>query len=421
MLVCARSLATRWWEGRGSKIVKILFVHERLGAHGGAEANVLATAGALRGRGHEVGLIHGPGTGRAETAWEQVFAGRFPHDGSRTAEEVCADVDATFRPDVVFLHKTNDTGLLEALATGSAPVVRMIHDHELACMRGYRYNPITRCICTRPVSTRCLFPCGASVARRNGPGFPLKWVGYVEKLRELAVNRRFAAFIVASGYMRDDLTKNDFPASRLEVLPPVPPENEEEFQSSFDGRNRIVFSGQLVRGKGVDVLLDSLALLRTPFEAVIAGDGGHRAYCERRCRRLGLGDRVRFTGFLPQENIREHYRDASVAVVSSVWPEPFGMVGLEAMRCGLPVVGFDVGGIKEWLQDGETGYLVPWMDRSGFARRLDSLLRDKLLARTLGENGREQAAARFGFASYLCNLESLLDRVASARLCATAR
>jgi len=79
-----------------------------------------------------------------------------------------------------------------------------------------------------------------------------------------------------------------------------------------------------------------------------------------------------------------YYSDASVAVVSSAWPEPFGAVGLEAMRYGLPLVAFDAGGVKEWLMDGVSGFLVPHMDRAQFAARIEHLLRDKSLARQMG-------------------------------------
>ena len=96
--------------------------------------------------------------------------------------------------------------------------------------------------------------------------------------------------------------------------------------------------------------------MTAPLKCVILGDGNHRADCERLSERLGLADRVKFVGFVPQARIAAYYHDASLAVMSSVWPEPFGATGLEAMRCGLPVVAFDAGGIREWLTDGVNGF-----------------------------------------------------------------
>jgi glycosyltransferase involved in cell wall biosynthesis len=183
-------------------------------------------------------------------------------------------------------------------------------------------------------------------------------------------------------------------------------------QPSFSARNLLVYAGQVIRGKGVDVLLEALARVQQPFACEILGDGSQRAECERLSRRLGLESRVHFAGFVPQARIAEFYRDASLAVMSSVWPEPFGATGLEAMRCGLPVVAFDAGGISEWLLNGVNGFLVPWMDRDAFARRVDALLLDKPLARRLGAAGRQLADERFNFDAYIAGLEDLLARAA---------
>jgi glycosyltransferase involved in cell wall biosynthesis len=394
--------------------MRLLFVHERKGAFGGAEANVLITATELQARGHTVALAHGPGTGRGEAEWETVFGDRFPlaTDAAADGGAVLARALAEFRPEVVFVHKMSGAGVLRALAEGGCPVVRMVHDHDLCCMRSYKYNPLSRRICTRPVSLFCVFPCGASVCRGAGGGFSVRWVSYRAKRREIALNRKFARLIVASDYMREELLRNGFTADQIEIHAPVPRAASATDAATFADRNRIVYAGQIVRGKGVDVLLESLARVTAPFECVIIGDGSHRATCERLRDRLGLQGRVRFTGFLPQAQIAEHYRDASLALMSSVWPEPFGASGLEAMRCGLPVVAFDAGGIREWLLHGVNGFLVPWMDRDTYAAQVDALLRDKPLARRLGENGRRIAGERFNFAAYVGGLENLFLRAA---------
>ena len=176
-----------------------------------------------------------------------------------------------------------------------------------------------------------------------------------------------------------------------------------------NGKINIALIGFGAQGR---VLLESLARVTAPFECVILGDGSQRAECERLSRRLGLDGRVRFAGFVPQAEIAGFYRDASLAVMSSVWPEPFGAAGLEAMRRGLPVVAFDAGGIREWLLDGVNGFLVPWMDRDAFAGKVDALLLDKALARRLGQCGRQLADERFNLDAYIDGLEGLLGRAA---------
>jgi glycosyltransferase involved in cell wall biosynthesis len=390
--------------------MRLLFVHERIGSLGGAEANVLLTAQELRARGHCVGIAHG-GADTSDPEWQGAFAERFAM-GSAEVGGALAHALEKFQPDVVYVHKLSDAGALRVLASCDRPVVRMVHDHDLYCMRSYKYNYFSRRICTRAASPFCIFPCGASVARGTGPGRSLRWVSYGAKRREIDVNRKFHRMIVATSYMRDELLRNGFASDQIEIHAPVPRPARSPDNPSFSSRNLIVYSGQIIRGKGVDVLLESLARVTAPFECLILGDGSQRAECERLSRRLGLGDRVHFAGFVPQARIAEAYRDASLAVMSSLWPEPFGAAGLEAMRCGLPVVAFDAGGIREWLLDGVNGFLVPWSDRDAFAGKVDALLLDKALARSLGENGRQLANERFNFDAYIGDLESLFVRAA---------
>jgi glycosyltransferase involved in cell wall biosynthesis len=191
----------------------------------------------------------------------------------------------------------------------------------------------------------------------------------------------------------------------------VRPDSEQGFRSSFSDRNLIVYAGQIVRGKGVDVLLEALAAMIEPFECMVLGDGNHRTSCEQRSRKLGLGGRVQFKGYVRCEELKDYYRECSVALLTSVWPEPFGMVGIEAMRYGLPVVAFDAGDIKEWLIDGWNGFLAPWMDRADYAASVETLLRDKALARQMGESGRLLVSEHYDFSRYITRLEDIFARV----------
>lgn len=395
--------------------MRILFVHDRFGAMAGAEVNLFLTASELKARGHAVALLHGPPTGKGEESWTGLFEQRFPIDNCPTERAIHG-----FRPDVIYVHKMADLAVLAVLADSEVPVVRMVHDHDLYCMRSYKYSPFTRKICANGAGWRCVFPCGAVLGRERNGRFPFRWVSLSAKRRELQLNRRFERMIVATSFMREELLRNGFDPGRIEIHAPVP-RTETALQSTFSERNRIIYAGQIIRGKGVDVLLESLAEVRSRFECVIVGDGSHRPYCERLASQLGLNNRVRFTGYVPPAKVAEFYGDASVAAVSSVWPEPFGAVGLEAMRFGVPVIAFDAGGIREWLCDGENGFLVPWMDRLTFAARIDQLLIDKTLARRLGQNGNRIVRERFGFERYIDGLEGMFARLTGRTQTAAAR
>lgn len=396
--------------------MKILYVHERFGALAGAEANAQITASELGLRGHSLAILHGPRTGKNEAAWEAAFPVRFALQCSDNATVVQTAI-REFNPDVIYVHKMADLSVIEALVRSGAPLVRMVHDHDIYCMRSYKYDYFSREICTRGVGPHCVFSCLACVARDHEGRWPVKWVSYADKKKEVALNRRFDRMVVVTPFMRDELLKNGFDPKRIEIKAPVPRPGDPGLRSSFSDRNLIVYAGQIIRGKGVDVLLESLARLETPFECVILGDGNHRAYCEKLAGKLGLNGRVTFKGFVPQEELKQYYRECSAVAISSVWPEPIATIGLEVMRYALPVVAFDAGGIKDWLIDGYNGFLVPWMDRDAYAARLKTLLENKALARSLGENGHRLVSERYDFDRYIPGLADLFERVIAERTC----
>jgi len=390
--------------------MRLLFVHHNFGAFGGAETNIQITADELVQRGHSVALMHAAETGRSAETWARTFSTRirFPLNGQRG---VVASVLDSFEPDIIYLHTFPHVEAIEALLASSVPVVRMVHDHSLYCLRSYKYNPLTRAICRRPASGYCTFPCMAPVARNRSGVLPLKWKDSAAHRTELDLTRQCARFIVYSEYSKAELVNNGFEPEKIHLHVPMRCGSDWP-TSSFCERNLILFAGQIIRGKGVDLLLKALAKLSVLFECLILGDGNHRPYCQRLCTRLHLADRVQFRGFVPPDELQKFYADASVFVVPSVWPEPFGMVGPEAMRFGLPVVGFDAGGIREWLIHGENGFLAPWMDTRSFASHIEKLLCDKVLARELGRNGRERVNRVYAASRQVDTLEQIFMEVA---------
>jgi glycosyltransferase involved in cell wall biosynthesis len=389
---------------------RVLFVHERFGAFGGAEANILLTAGELRRRGHMIGILHGPGTGKGEEQWREMFSHTFALTKKASLDSVQSAL-WEFEPDVIYAHKMPVLEVMETLLASGVPVVRMVHDHDLYCMRSYKYHFLTRHICRRAASAYCIFGCAAFLARNREGRWPFKWVSYFSKRKEIRLNQKCHRLIAATKYMRDELVRNGFDPARIEVLAPVPQPCDQSIRSNFSDRNLLLFAGQIIRGKGVDVLLESLARVTVPFECIILGDGSHRRYCEELCRQLGLESRVHFKGFVPQSEIKDYYRECTAVVLSSVWPEPFGAIGLEGMRYGLPVVAFDAGGIKEWLIDGHNGYLIPWMARKTFAERVEELLLNKERAREMGQNALKLVNSHYDFSDYISGLEQVFARV----------
>lgn len=389
--------------------MKLLFVHQHFGNFGGAETNITITASELQKRGHRVALLYSQSTGRNEAGWQELFPDRFQLPAPGHVETVEAVLDQ-YQPDLIYFHNLTDLKILEALLGSGRPVIRMVHDHALYCLRSYKYNYFTRKPCNRPASSACVFPCLASLARNREGGFPLRWASYAEKQKEIRLNRQCHALVTYSEHMKQQLVSNGFHPGKIEICVPLRARNDDELTSSFSSRNLLLFAGQLIRGKGVDILLKALARVRTPFECLILGDGNHRAKCQKLCAKLGLASRVQFLGYVPPAELKGFYLECSTFLMSSLWPEPFGMAGPEAMRYGVPVVAFDAGGIREWLHDGENGFLVSWGNIARFAGAVDALLQNKEMARRLGQHARE-SILRFDVEPQLDTLERLFQRI----------
>jgi type III pantothenate kinase len=109
------------------------------------------------------------------------------------------------------------------------------------------------------------------------------------------------------------------------------------------------------------------------------------------------------------DRLASFYAGARFAVVPSRWPEPFGMVGPEAMARGRPVIGFAAGGIPDWLDDGVTGLLVPPGDIGGLTRAMDRLLGDPALTAAMGRAAAARVDRELTHRSYIDALKRSLE------------
>jgi D-inositol-3-phosphate glycosyltransferase len=168
----------------------------------------------------------------------------------------------------------------------------------------------------------------------------------------------------------------------------------------LDDRPRLLYVGRLAPIKGLTTLLDGMARLRgrgsRAHLCIVGGDAdeplnGHEGELRARLADLGLQDAVTFVGAQPQESLRAWYVAADLTVLPSYY-ESFGMVALEAMACGSPVVASRVGGLQTTVRDRITGVLVPDHDPVSLADALEDVLDDAPLRARLGRAGVRWAA-----------------------------
>jgi glycogen synthase len=177
----------------------------------------------------------------------------------------------------------------------------------------------------------------------------------------------------------------------------------EPFLRGLPGRHRVLFVGRMVGSKGVELLVQAAARLRTQgVDVVFVGDGAARPAVERLARRLGVDDRVHVTGFIAHSRVPAALASADLLVLPSMYEE-LGTVLIEAMHAGVPVVASRVGGIPEAVEHGVTGLLVEPGDVAGLAAAVDAVLSDPALAGRLAAGARRRAPQH--------DLETVADEV----------
>jgi len=200
--------------------------------------------------------------------------------------------------------------------------------------------------------------------------------------------------IVNSWKVREELLERQLPIRSIQVVPNGVDASEFCLSSEWPNDDGyILFVGRLVAQKGVDLLLQAFAVIlrRWPqSKLVIVGDGDLELYLKRLVRYLGIGHRVRFVNWQTGPALVEFFQRSQAVVVPSYY-EPFGMVALEAMACGRPVVVSEVGGLSEIIEDGIHGYLIPRGDYLELARRLSSLISSPTQRHEMGASARARA------------------------------
>jgi glycosyltransferase involved in cell wall biosynthesis len=179
--------------------------------------------------------------------------------------------------------------------------------------------------------------------------------------------------------------------------------------------------GGIQEWKGQAVVVEAFAHLRasSPEARCLVVGAPHRAgrpYAERlraRVRELALADSLSFTGF--REDVADVVNALDVLVHSSVRPEPFGRVIIEAMLLGKPVIAAAAGGVLELVDEGRTGFLVPPGDVAALAERMRRLAADQALRRRVGERARAQALDRFSLRRHVDAMSALYNLIAQRK------
>lgn len=347
---------------------------------GGMERVVETLCHASAGLVHSGVLVMNTGRDTSEEDRDGVHVTRVGTIGTAGSVAIAPALSAHLRraeADLIVLHEPNPWALLSfALARPKTPLVIWYHSDVVR-------HPLQYALFYAPVA---------------GPAY-----------------RRALRFVVSSPPLGQHAAALSPYRDRIRVIPfgidpeAWTPDATTEARAAELARQLgpfVLFAGRHVPYKGVDVLLR--ALDGTTVKAVIAGDGPRRAAWEVLARELGLADRVRFTGDVPDAELRALMHACEALVLPSVTrAEAFGYVQIEAMACGRPVISTDVPSGVSWVnQHEQTGLIVPAGQPAALRAAIERMMGDAALRQRMGQAGRERVAAEF-------TMTKLRDRLAA--------
>jgi len=381
--------------------MRIAWITTGIAAQGGAEFYARETARLLSLRGHENLLYHDVGA-RAPSKVRGAFAGSFP----------VVELESQLReaePDVVYVHQVRDPSWIAAAAAAPAPAFRFLHDHAPFCLREHKFTTWTKSPCERTAGAAC-HACLGFVGRDQGR---LRLRSLRSLRRGLRLHDRLDGLVVGSRYLAGHAAAHGLDPKRVHVLPLFASMPAAPPRPVLRDDNLVLFVGALTRGKAVDVLLAALARTHEPARLLVVGSGPQGAEYGRQAARMQ--GRVTFRPSASRQELSALMRRAACTVLCSRTPETFGLVGVESLASGTPVIGTRVGAIPEWLEHGKTGLLVEANDPVGLAAAIDKIVSRPATARRMGERAVDAMRARFTPEAHVDSLLRLFRNAAQSR------
>jgi|GEM_PF-202660 len=380
--------------------MKILYVNNIYDYTGGTEIYMINVSKRLVEMGHKIVIIYDKGRRlgieknyRFKLYKVSGISEYSAKNGEKTQKEFIRIIKKE-KPDVIHLHNVYNPLTIKS-AEKFAPVIRMMHDYYSICPALNKYLRGYNKICKHSFGIYCLLmlPWNHCV----GADMEITMNRICDKIREVEANKRLKKILVASTYMKKELLKNGFLAGQVDILPYFSDLYIKRDRRDISYKEKLIIAvGRITLiDKGFEYLIDALPFLKGEYTVAIIGDGPAVNFLKQRVNQKGLHNKITFTGWLSRDRIIDYYSRCRVVVVPSMWAEPFGIVGIEAMYYAKPVVAFKVGGIPDWLINNKNGFLVTRGNIKELAKKIQFFLDNNDIAKKMGLVGKKIAEKKF--------------------------
>lgn len=384
----------------------VLLVTPRWTRDGGIATHVMASAAALAASGSTVSVAAARIESAASVAGVELIHAPRLFDPDASPESRLGEALAS-APEVIHAHQFDDPEAV-AFMRRTAPVLLSAHGYTACTSGAHFFRPGQEC--ARPHGPGCAphLALRRCVHTRHARGLP---AAYARAGRSLEALRAADVAISYSSAVDRHLATNGI--DRRRVIPLFPTIVAHAGGSGHGQRRRVLFAGRIIATKGVEVLIR--AAREVDGEFVICGDGWRLAAARRLAERSGVAERVSFRDWIEADRLAYELAEASVIAMPSVWPEPFGLVGIEAFAAGRPVIASDTGGVRDWLRHDVNGLCVKPGDPRALAQALGELLADPARQRQMGLAGKKLVQARFSAERHVSALLAAYRIARSAR------
>jgi glycosyltransferase involved in cell wall biosynthesis len=381
--------------------MNVLIVHNDYGAFSGEEAFLETQKKLLQERGHRVVQFRRSSAEILRMKWGKArafFSGIYSLKSRESMRRLLFET----RPDIVHIHNLYpfiSPSILGVCRRTRIPVVMTVHNYRLICPTGLFL--VHGELCKRCAGGR-EFWC----VLRNCTGGYAKSVGYALRnsvARQWRLYRRnVMLYMVLTGFQREQLIQEGFPADRIDVVPNMV-DSAETAPSPAVGAY-IGYVGRISPEKDIPTLTKAARTCPDiPFKAA----GSYHSVPYVVDQRPPNFD---FLGHLPKEQLAPFYADSRIVVLCSVWYEGFPTTILEAMAAGKPVVCSRIGGLPEIVDEGTTGLLFQPGDARDLAEKIRYLWDRPDLCRKMGQAGREKVLREYSLQRHYDRLVAAYER-----------
>jgi glycosyltransferase involved in cell wall biosynthesis len=294
-------------------------------------------------------------------------------------------------------------------------VVRTMHGPPLFCPGRGKYWRFSEKVCTKTFGFHCIYHTYTQGCCNRHPKRLLKAIQNTKFELNEAVTR-YKSLIAVSNYIKEEAALAGINKESIEVL-----NNFTNISSAADALSRsepksILFAGRIIDRKGLHHLIEAaIPILQNHPEACInvAGEGQYYSALTEaldEADNAGIKNRIIFHGWTDRKKTEELLKKTHLVVVPSLYPEAFGIIGIEAMMYGKPVVAYNVGGIPDWLENGKTGILVKQGDKKELGSSISRLIDNNNYYEELSANSASAAKNKFSSETHITKLMKIYEK-----------